>query len=260
MRNERAINVCFGVVLAIALGLLCGCAKQPSERTSESSATGSAVEKKEAPVLAPPPPVDTEALDPKQVPQLPPPKPAEVTDVVNRVFKQAAVADTSHKSYFLVGDFNGDYSQDIAVIIKPVAGKLSEMNQEYPPWILKDPFNPNLPPQLRKEPLRVEEKDVLLAVIHGYGANGWRNPEAMQTYLLKGAVGADFNTQPAKGLVAANRDKKLPKLIGDAISEVLEGTLGFLYYTGAAYAWYDPKTYKPDSETRMAHSGMTGKQ
>lgn len=179
---------------------------------------------------------------------------------VGSAIRRKSRLDTSHEPYFLVGDFNGDHSQDIAVVLKPASGKLSEMNQEYPPWMLKDPFNPNLPPQLRKEPLRVEENDKLLAVIHGYGPKGWRNAEATQTYLLKNAVGADIKTQPARVSLAAYIGKKTPKLMGDAIIEVLGDRPGFLYYAGASYAWYDPKTYRPDTERRMAHPGVAARR
>src|ERR687891_717454 len=48
------------------------------------------------------------------------PKLVEVQDAVKRVFKEAAVIDTTYNPNFLVGDFNGDASQDIAVILKPV--------------------------------------------------------------------------------------------------------------------------------------------
>jgi hypothetical protein len=126
--------------------------------------------------------------------------------------------------------------------------------------MLKDPFNPTLPPQLRKEPLRVEENDKLLAVIHGYGAKGWRDPEATQTYLLKNAVGTEIKSQPAEASRAAYAGKKTPMLMGDTIIEVVGSTPGFLYYSGASYAWYDPNSYKPGAERRMAHSGMATRQ
>jgi hypothetical protein len=194
------------------------------------------------------------------MPKLPPPKPAEIEDAVRRVFKDAAVLDTSQATSFLVGDFNGDHSQDIALVLKPVTGKLSELNQEYPPWMLKDPFNPTLPPQLRKEPLRVEENDTLLAVIHGFGPKGWRNPEATQTYLLKKAVGKEMRSQPARATLAAYAGKKTPALMGDTIFELLADRPGFLYYSGATYAWLRSEDLSPGVERRMAHTGVRAPQ
>jgi hypothetical protein len=257
MINDRAIKICIALFIFLLLTGLAGCATQPSGSKEES--TSSSSKKMEEPVAASPPPVNTEALDPKQLPKLPPPKAMEIHDVVRRVFKNAAQVDTSHNAYYLVGDFNGDYSQDIAVVIKPVESKISEMNEDYPPWMLKDPFQPNLPPQLRKEPLRVNANEDLLAVIHGYGAEGWRNEQATQTYLLKGAVGANLTTQSAKSSLDASHGKKMPKLYGDTIAQVLKGDSGFLYYTGAGYAWYDPSTYAPGNDQRMTHPGIAAR-
>ena len=250
MFSSGVLRTRFGLIVIIGSVVLAGCAKQASAPISQS-----VPQKVEEPIPAPEPPQNAEKLDAKEMAKLPPPKPAEIEDATNRVFKSAALLDTSHAPYFLVGDFNGDNSQDIAVVLKPAADKLSEMNQEYPPWMLKDPFNPNLPPQLRKDPLRVEENDTLLAVIHGYGPKGWRDPEATQTFLLKNAVGTDIKSQPAQASLAAYPGKKTPDLMGDTIAEVLGDKSGFLYYSGASYAWYDPKTFKPEIERRMAHSG-----
>jgi hypothetical protein len=251
MLNRQARKIILWLFIATATVAIFGCAQPPPEPVSE---------KKEEPVMPSLPPQDTQTPDPKKMPKLPPPRPAEIKEAVERVFQKAAIVDTSRNPYFLVGDFNGDASQDLSVIVKPAEGKLSEMNQEYPSWMLKDPFNPNLPPQLRKEPLRVEEKDLLLAVIHGYGPNGWRNPEATQTYLLKNAVGSGIDTHTTNSTLTTNKGKKTPKLYGDTITQVLDGTPGYLYYTGASYAWYDPKSFKPETERRMAHKTVAAQK
>jgi hypothetical protein len=94
---------------------------------------------------------------------------------------------------------------------------------------------------------------VLLAVIHGYGGNGWRDPQATQTHLLKNVVGSGLEVQEAKAAATTNEGKKMPRLRGDVIGEVLRNTSGFLYYASATYAWYDPKTYKDEPEPGMVH-------
>ena len=104
------------------------------------------------------------------------PKLLEVQDAVKRVFKDAAVIDSSHNPNFLAGDFNGDTSQDIAVIVKPA--KLDDMNQDLPPWLVREPRSDKTPVMRR----RIEKDEVLLAVIHGYGINDWRDPQATQTF------------------------------------------------------------------------------
>ena len=79
------------------------------------------------------------------------PKVPEVHDAIKRVFKDAAVLDADHNPNFVAGDFNGDQSQDLAVLIKPVPDKLAGMNAEYPPWLLR---NPRSNQNSRRQPLR----------------------------------------------------------------------------------------------------------
>ena len=101
--------------------------------------------------------------------------------------------------------------------------------------------------------------DVLLAVIHGYGTEGWRDPQATQTYLLKNVAGSAMETHAGKEFITANRNKKLPTLRGDLIAEMLDGKSGYLYYSGASYSWYDPKTFTGEPYPRRSH-GSTGRR
>jgi rhodanese-related sulfurtransferase len=181
------------------------------------------------------------------------PKVTEVQDAVKRVFKDAAVLHTGHNPNFLAGDFNGDSSQDLAVILKPAPDKLSDLNQELPPWLLRDPRSNGTP----RQPLRVEKDEVLLAVIHGYGANHWRDPEATQTFVLKNVVGDDLKVQTPNEFVSANTGRKLPRPQGDLIGETLNGTQGYLYYAVSTYSWYDPKTFKGQPEAGPFHKSRT---
>jgi hypothetical protein len=201
-------------------------------------------------VEAPPAYQPSPSPPPPELPKLPA-QLTEVHAVVNRVFKDAAYLDKNRDLNFIVGDFNGDRSQDIAVIIKPTAKQIEEMNQEFPPWILKDPFVPSH----AGNSLRIDENETLLAVIHGNGPNAWRDPEATQTYLLKNAVGSNIKTQSRNEFLAANAGKRLPQLQGDLIGQVLRGTSGYLYYSGATYSWYDPATYRGEPELRLVHGG-----
>ena len=225
-------------VLVAASSLVCAC-------TSREAAKGPGAP---PPSAAPPPS--------QQLSQTPPLNLVEVQQAVTRVFKGAALLDSTRDPNFLAGDFNGDGSQDIAAILKPAPGKLSQLNEESPPWIVKDPF---IPAQPGMPPLRMAATDVLLAVIHGYGQNGWRDPQATQTYLLKNAVGPDLKTFPKSDFLAANLGKKLPRLLGDSIGEVLRGRSGYLYFAEATYSWYDPKTFKSEPERRLVHSGATAR-
>lgn len=170
------------------------------------------------------------------------PKKPEVQEAVKRVFKDAAVLDPDYNPNYLMGDFNGDASQDLAVIIKPV--NLDEMNQEYSPWLVRAPRTN----KIDRSRLKIEKDEVLLAVIHGYGTNDWRDPEATQTFVLKDVVGIDLKVNTGKEFVAANAGRKLPRAQGDLIGATLQGTQGYLYYATSSYSWYDPKSYKGEQE------------
>ena len=165
------------------------------------------------------------------------PKQSEVQQAIKRVFKDAAVIDTNYNPSFFTGDFNGDGSEDIAVVVKPV--KLDQMNQELPPWLVRRPRTN------RVDPVRIpiEKNDTLLAVIHGFGANHWRDPEATQTFVLKDMVGSDLKVQSPKDFVAANTGRKLPRAQGDLNKKTKTNSPGYLYFAQATYSWYDPKTF-----------------
>ena len=161
----------------------------------------------------------------------PRPTDAEVREAIIRNYEDAAVIDNSRPTPFLVGDFNGDNSEDIAIAVKAGKGKLSKLNSEYANWILEDPRQPVHIKDLksRPAPVTVTGKDSLLAVIHGVKGEGWRSAIAKQTYLLKNAVGESFEKQ-------TNHAKS--RFRGDVIREKLDGTDGIIYFTGAKYAWH----------------------
>ena len=156
----------------------------------------------------------------------PSPTDTEVREAILRNYEDAAVIDSSRPTPFLVGDFNGDNSEDIAIVVKPGKGKLSKLNSEYANWILEDPRQPLHVRDLktRPAPVTVSDKDSLLAVIHGVKSEGWRSAIAKQTYLLKNAAGESFEKQSSRR--------------GDVIREKLDGADGVIYFTGAKYAWH----------------------
>jgi len=190
---------------------------------------------------------------------LPPPEAAEVKQAIERVFKDAVTIETDRNPYFIAGDFNGDASQDLAVVVRPTTGKLLQINDELAPWILVDPVRIAKPlpkgasyPDLHAESMRrrrtvVSEGDTLLAIIHGFESKGWRDKQATQTYLLKEAAGAKMETRERKQIVWAGNLERLPRIWGDVIAQSIGDRHGFLYYNGAKYGWYDPRTYQPDA-------------
>ena len=166
------------------------------------------------------------------------PKLAEVQNKIKTVFKDAAVLNPNHNPNFFSGDFNGDASEDLVLILKPV--NLDDMNRQFAPWLVRNPRS-NLSTRVRPE---INKDETLLAVIHGYGSNDWRDPDATQTFVLKNVVGADFKVQTGKDFTEANTGRNLPRPEGDLIGETIDGTPGFLYYATSNYSWYDPKTFK----------------
>ena len=203
------------------------------------------------PITEAPPPSPVATVEQQHSSNLPPPQLKQVQEALKRVFKDAVVVDTSRKPAFIMADFNGDRSQDIAVVLMPVSEKLPELNEEFPTWMLRDPFGPI---EKRSPRLRIADKEVLLAVIHGYGVNGWRDQQATQTYLLKNSSGAGMEAHSLKDFTNANQGKSMPRLSGDVLREVLNNKPGYLYYANATYSWYDPKSFKPEPEQRMVHA------
>jgi hypothetical protein len=170
---------------------------------------------------------------------------AETQAAVARVYQRAVVVDNNHPNPFIVGDFNGDTSQDIAVVVKPNKELLSEINSEFANWISEDPrkvalFNPNKSVQQLPalERAKIEQEDTLLAIIHGYQQSGWRNPDAKQSYLLKNGNGEKMQALPLRGFPPALRIvKEGIRSRADVITENAKGVRGFLYWTNGKYAW-----------------------
>lgn len=215
--------------------MLAGCTETAQQRTTDNSTAPTP----QAAMLAP----QTPDASPSATPSMPL---ADVQGALTRVYHDTVIFQTSLRTPFVVGDFNGDDWPDIAIVVTPAKGKVSKINSEYASWLVGDPQKVVLPQvrgdtkifPKRPEPVVVAQGDVLLAVIHGYQKTGWRNPLAMQTHLLRNAVGDGLRSQTAnETLRAAAHNENLPPLRGDVIREMLAGQEGFIYWTGAKYAW-----------------------
>ncbi|MDX6575385.1 MAG: hypothetical protein QOE96_1338 [Blastocatellia bacterium] len=233
----RRTNV-FGFSLVLFAIALPGCAKQNEEAKSVEPAPR--VESTIEPAarvlaLASPTPTPTRASTPSA-----PPNPTEIRDTVARVFEKAATPDVSRTPGFAVGDFNGDGAEDLAVAIKANEASLGDINNELANWSLEDPRNTPLPSLSNRVPpskrAHVEKGDTLLAIIHGVGAQGWRATEAKQTYVLKNGAGSNLLAQSSEATRRASH--KLPQLRGDVLNETIGGKAGFVFWTGAKYAWF----------------------
>ena len=253
--SRNALAPGFYIFIAIlSPAIFSGCAGngEPASTTNAPPSTQPAER-----ALAPSPPIPSPAPAAVAVATpAAPPQPSEVESALARVYQTAVSADERGRASALTGDFNGDDSQDIAVIVKPNREQLSEINSEVSNWIVEDPRRVRTPPLAARvdqgatpPPPRaqVEAGDTLLAIIHGFKSEGWRNADAKQTYLLKNAAGTEMRTQTGteerkqfKEDAAAHH---LPYVRGDLICQVLDGKAGCLYWTGAKYAWYDQTRY-----------------
>lgn len=246
MKKTLYVRLCLGIALA---AMLSACAKPPPETPPTAT---------ESQQLVPLPPAAPPPVTPATVPA---PTPAEVRAAVARIYKDVVRLNPGRAPVFVVGDFNGDQVQDIAVLVEPVKEKLDDLNSDVAAWMIRDPLSASLPPPVmavkrdepQSRPLITAGDAVLLAIIHGYGPQGWRNKEARQTYLLKNVVGSALMAQTRRAALAAIKNAPLPPVHGDVIKMTDAGIAGFVYYSNTSYAWYDSRTYRGEVASRMAH-------
>ena len=246
--RKKTPLLCLSALILTTTVALAGCGRKQEE------AKPIAVER---PVKPPPSPITAilpvqqpaiNAVTANETPKPLPPKPEDVNEVLARAYQKVVAPDTSYEPPFVVGDFNGDGSEDLAIAVKPHEEMLGEINNELANWVLEDPRNISLPgalsntqtPASERKPVRASKGDSMLAIVHGVGSQGWRNPEAKQTFLLKNGVGNDMETQTLKSLRTGKYKQRLPPLRGDGIKETVRGKAGLILWTGAKYAWYSP--------------------
>jgi len=223
------------IVSALVIATVAACSKSPNS-----------AELRPIPISASPTSTTPPQIPPTLGLSKPSPTPAapeisEVASAIARGFDKSVTIDQSHAPAFVTGDFNGDGSQDLAVVTKASDSALPEINNELANWTLEDPHEVPVPgtkgadQPRRAKPVKAEPNDQLLAIIHGVGVEGWRNSEARQTFLLRNAVGAQVTVQTA-GKLPESPPANVP-LRGDAISETVNGHRGLIFWTGARYTW-----------------------
>jgi len=190
-------------------------------------------------------PLPSPAASTTPAPKLHPPTESDVKAALHRVFGDDFTPSFAGAKgiQFVVGDFNGDQSEDLAVTVRPAAGKLKEVNDELANWIIQDADKAFIPPSgkavvtpPKQERPRVESGESVLAIIHGVGPLGWRNPEARQAYIVKHAAATFEGIAPSISRKAL-RAMHLP-VETDIIKEIRNNRKGFVFWTGGVYAWH----------------------
>ncbi|HKQ62603.1 MAG TPA: hypothetical protein VJS92_15040, partial [Candidatus Polarisedimenticolaceae bacterium] len=160
--------------------------------------------------------------------------PAEAAAAVARVFGPNVRLETGPRAVLLVGDFNGDRTPDLAVSVLPAStAALAALNHPLANWIVENAVE-RVHARAVAPPPRIEAQDRLLAVIHGYGATGWRNPAARQAYLVRDALGDAPSVAPTASVLRAPPGVET---IGHVIRETRDGRAGYLFWSGARYVW-----------------------
>ena len=138
-----------------------------------------------------------------------------VRQVVANIFGDAVTLSGTGPEY-ISGDFNGDGSEDLAVLVRPAPGKLEKVNSPSANWIIRDPRKMFLPgPHQRvikleahPQPEKVEASDVLIAMIHGVGSRrvARRSHATDLSAAKRGGEHARRGASRATAVAAAERD------------------------------------------------------
>ena len=216
MKKARSTTLALAL-LAVAAGIVFSSALRRAPRV-------------EQPLL--PSPAAPEQLRPAVVDaDFSPPRAGEAVTVLYRAFGGAVEMEREGAA---VGDFNGDGSPDLAVDVRVAEAHTAEINDPLANWTVQDCESSADPRAARTPPSPpvVRNREPLLAVVHGFGRRGWRDPEARQAYLLRGAqdgpwLGRSRDDYP--GLDAPEARERGDVLAGS------NPTGEIAYWTGARY-------------------------
>src|SRR5262249_10840374 len=132
------------------------------------------------------------AAEPAPSMNLPAPTESEVREALRRVFGAQAAASPIGERDFVGADLNGDGYEDLAVRIHASPAMVNEDSTGLANWMAEDPNAIRLPDPARRAqplppssaPIHLRRGQEVLVILHGYGPQGWRNPEARQAYVL----------------------------------------------------------------------------
>ena len=186
--------------------------------------------------VAPGPPEPSALPSP---PRIAAPALSEVQPALDRVFDQTVAVDPATQPPVVAGDFDGDDVTDLAVAVRPRnEAALSALNAGRANWIVQD-ATPRENTTGKPEAVKVAARDLLLAVVPGAAAGGWRNPDLHRGYLVKNAVGSSLSARPLAELPDAVRMRAYRVHPGDVIVSNRGGQPGVVLWTAAAYVRID---------------------
>jgi hypothetical protein len=189
-------------------------------------------------------PIESRAADAASTPTLAAPaleRSAETPrEALERIYHDALVPDPRGA---LRGDFNGDGWEDVAILARPAPSKIAVLNGDLADWIIRDALSAPDPSKPRPS---VRTGDQLLAVIHGYGREGWRHPQARQTFLMVNAATRGMEVRSADQVIPAAPGRVVR---GDVITGARDGTPGFLFWAGSRYIWHSSSSGYPRSQS-----------
>jgi hypothetical protein len=186
-------------------------------------------------------PPETLVSSPTPAPSIPPPTPAEAQEKLDQVFRRSLLLDKDTKPSLLSGDFNLDSSMDLAVAVKPRPEALAALNGEFPAWITVDVTIQlhELKAGATPPPIHIAADQPLLAIVHGHEAAGWRNPDALQGYLLVNARGSALRPVPLERAMKAAGGPSENLKFGDVLAGSRRGRAGYLLWNFGQYAWHE---------------------
>jgi hypothetical protein len=182
------------------------------------------------PMAAAPVHLQAEVVDP----DFSPARSAEARAAVSRAFGNAVAVVQDEAA---VGDFNGDGSPDLALAVRAGAGQAAAVADPLANWTVQDCVSPPARhPVAHPAPAPIVDREPLLAVLHGNGSRGWRDPEARQAYVVRTGLEGAWGARPRDAYPS------LAPPPGRGIHDVLAAARagGVVYWAGGRYACSGP--------------------